>query len=368
MCEEIKQSIEKVVQNPRIAVISPKLALGYATSENQEAEYETEVEKLVQFIHVDLIARKKQIQAENLCKLLRPLQEKLIHQLKTKQVSLNYSTAELDAKLEDTQAQIDHLQRLTLQYRKDIEKAEELILDDIKFDQESLIDAIAVKAANDEDFSGDIQDFSDKVSSIFERRYRNLEIPTNAGSERLGSIIDNKLSPAISSINQTMDMVANLVTVVVSIYLIPGKTALDAAGAGAVLAQEASKSAMKAAAGKAALLAAKGAILKGMAFLVHVLGKLNPVEGIKDLAKMPVLKAMLKSKLNKITLSLLNHVFDNLRDELEVHILETYTRPIEQHNETLKNIKRDINAGFEDMDRLRESIKDDIQSLMTNDC
>lgn len=365
---QIRESLQKVIPNPRIAVLSPNLILESAINGDWDAYNDSGIGNLIDFIKVYLPTRRDQIKAEKLCKHLLALKETVISQLEIKLVSLDYSTSDLDSEIEKAQEQIDSLRRKISQYKREVEKAEDKIIDQIRFEEESLVDAIALKASKDLEFQDDINSFSLFVKDTIIRNYSKIDIPTGTDKVNLGNIINNKLSPSITNIKSCMDLAANALTILATIF-IPGKTIADAVGTGAVLAEKAGKQAGKEIAEKAAKQALRKAkLLKTLSFVGKLIDQINPIENAKDLLEIPVLKAKIKSELGKTMGQLLQNIFDIIQDNLDVYIDENYTQPIRQHSETLNRVKKEKTNRIEDLDSMRQRIKADIQRLKENDC
>ena len=374
---QIKESLGKVIPNPRIVALSPNQVLDLAINSDLDAYNESGIGDLINFIKVDLPARRDQIMNEKLCKHLRDIKETVISQLEVKRASLDYSTSDLDKEIGNTQEQIDGLKRKISQCNSEVEKAEGRIMDQIRIEQESLVDAIAYKASQDLEFADDIKSFSESVKEIIIRNYSKIDIPTGTDKVNFGDILNNTLSPLVATLKLSMDLAANAMTMVLAALIIPGKTAADAAGAAVVAAEEVGKDAAqksanetgKALAEQAGKVAAKkGALLKILGFVGKVIDQINPIENIKDLITLPLLKAKVKSKLNNTMNQVLHNIFNTIRDNLDIYIDENFTKPIRQHNETVNKVRKDKTSRLEDLDSIREQIKVDVRRLKDNNC
>lgn len=374
---QIRESLYKVIPNARVVALSPNQILEFAINNDMDAYQESGIGNLIDFIKVDLPARRDQIMNEKLCKHLRTLKVTVISQLEAKRASLDYSTSDLDKEIENNQAQIDGLKRKISQCTSEVEKSENRIMDQIRIEQESLVDAIAYKASQDMEFAHDIDSFSESVKEIIVMNYSKIDIPTGTDKVNFGDIINNKISPLVASMKRAMDLAANAITMAVAALIIPGKTAADAAGAAVVVAEEAGKDvAQKSAhetgkvlaeqAGKVA--AKKGTLLKILGFVSKVIDDINPIENIKDLVALPLLKVKVKSNLNNTMNQVLNSIFEIIRDNLEAYIDENFTKPIRQHSETLNRVRKDKTSRIKDLDSMRGLIKADVQRLKNNDC
>lgn len=366
---QIKKTLDKVIPNARIAALSPNQILEYAINDDLDSYEKSGIGKLVDFISDELPAMMDKIQDEKLCKHLIALKETLIGQLDAKRTTLDYSTTDLDKEIEKVQEQIGELKRKISILKKDVDDAEDKIRTRISQEQDNLVDAIAVKAEEDLDYTADIIDFSETVKDIIKVNYSRINIPNETAHVKFEDIVKNKLDPMISGINQAMDLAANIITMAVTALIIPGKTALDAVGAGTVAVQEAGKKAGKKTAGALAKQAARKAnFLKFLGFVGKVIDQINPIENLKDIIKLPILKAKVKSKLNLTLNQLLASIFDIIHENLEYYIEETYNKPMMQYYETLNKTRREKAGHIEELDRMRERIKVDVQRLRDNNC
>lgn len=366
--KQIQESLKNVIPNARVVALSPKQILEYATNNDMDSYYESGIGTLIDFIKVYLPDKREHIMNEKLCKHLRALKEPIISQLEAKRVSLDYSTTDLDKEIEKAQDQIENLKRKISQFNSEVEKTENRIMDQIRIEQELLVDAIAYKASNDMEFTDDINSFSESVKGIIINNYSNIDIPTVSDKVRLGDIINSKLSPEVNNIKRCMDLSANVITTIATVF-IPGKTAADATGAAAVAAKEIGEQAGKEVAEKVAKQAVRKAkLLKVLAFVGKVIDEINPIENVKDLIEFPLLKARIKSKLCETMRQVLESIFNIIHNNISVYIDENFTKNIRQHSETLNRIRKVKSERIEDLDNVRGRIKIDIQRLKDNNC
>jgi len=366
---QIKESIEKVVPQTRIVALSPKQILDHAVNNDYDSYNQSGIGELLKFIQVELPARKVEVMDDKLCKHLTGLKETVIKQLEAKRISLDYSTPELDKEIDLAQAQIDDLNRKLSQLDQDVQKAKESIQTQIKFKQEALVDAIAFKASQDQDFLADIQAFSESAKEIIVRNCSRIDIPSRTEHMNLGDIINHRLSPMISTIKQIMNLCANAITMVVTAMLIPGKTYLDASGAAAVATQVVGKEAAKEVAQKAAKHAlVKASFIKFVSYVGKVVDEINPIETVKDIVSLPILKATIKSKLQSVISQVIEQVFEIIQDNIDIYTKDNITDPIMQHKATLLKTRKDKAESAEEKESIFRVITEDIKLLNSNNC
>ncbi len=361
---KIRSSLEDAIPGARIVDLSPIAILDRALKGDLEAYHDSGIDSLIRYIKIELPEKKIKIADEKLCHQMRKFKEKVITQLEYKLSSLDYSTDDMDREIDNLKTQISELERTTKQYRKEMEKAQDRIRERIQAEKDALIDTIAFLAANDQDYTESINSFSSSVNEIIIRNLAKVNIPSHDSENSFSKVILAKIEANVAIVQRVADIVAKIATSLVTAWLIPGKTAVDAAGAAAVAAEVAVEAAEQAAKKAARAEAFK----KFLRFAGQFLDEINPINDVKDIGVNVALGIILKSRLGFAINQILDSVLQIVNDDLDRMIDESCNQPINQHKKTLDQIREKKSTMIDDIDTLKVRIIHDIRSLKDNGC
>jgi len=361
--EQIKKNLGNAIPSARILMISPNQILDHALQNRQDEYDKSNISSIIDFIKIEIPNLSKEIRDQKQCRALKEIKGLLINELKLRMTSLDYSFPELDQLIISAQTEIKAMQSSVSKLNNDYEDILSSITQLIDEELGGLIDIIAHKASKEEDYTGDIDAFADNVKEIINHGICKLNLPSGHGVNNLGELIDARVSPVIDRIISITNLIADAITVVISIFLIPGKTVIDAAGAGAVAAQ---KAAIAAQTGTEVIQ--KSIFIKLFGGLGKVLKAINPVEKLKDIIQDLILRKTIENELNSAMFKILNGVFDAIKNELDEYIELHFTNPISQRFETLKRTKETKEKEISNLDSIKAQIREQISSISINDC
>jgi len=361
--DQIKSTLSTVVPSALILMISPNVILDHALQNRTEEYDRSSIMSLINFIQTDIPKRNIEIREMKQCRVLKEIKQLLINDLKDKIASLDYSFPELDAQINATEEMIKELEKNRSKLNDDFDQIKSSITQQIYDEIDGLIDIIAFKVSKEMEYKDDIDTFAGNVRETILDGLSKLKLPEGRGFNNLGGLINARVSTMIEGIMIITNFIADAITIALLAILIPGKTALDAAGAGAVATQ------------KAATIAKTGTEVVKTSIFIKLLGglgkiikEINPIEKLKVTLTNPILKAKIERKMRSEMNKLLQSMFHTILKELDDYIELNYNNPLKQQLATLNTIRKMKESKITNLDSIKNDIREEIRSLSINDC
>jgi len=344
--EQFIQDLQNYVQSNGLHIknIADKVVL--VSTNNDLLEFKSVVKK-------HIFDKKEQLLKDKKDKELCKISTNLVELLKEYRDNLEIDFSDIEAKEQTIKDEKQDIENAKRDFANKIETTKTTLENDLKTIVSNRLTVL--RTINDaQEAQQHLQSMQEEIQLSVDnniKRFLDTDIALNLPSSMLVS-----LQTEITEILRYVDVGKMVGTFIVADLLIPGSGAVGAAeGTGAVAAREAAKTAAKTAtkvATKVAWLSTVGKIIK----------EINPVEHVGDFLQKSWIGSKLENSAMQITSNVLSNVFMAIEGETN-SMFEEYNNTLKAKQTLLQELYRQRDEKFNEFDRLKDDINQDIKSL-----
>ncbi len=344
--EQFIQDLQNYVQSNGLNIknIADKVVL--VSTNNDLLEFKSIVKKHIFDKKEQLLKEKKE---KELCKI----STNLVELLKEYRDNLEIDFSDIEAKEQTIKDEKQDIENAKRDFANKIETTKTTLENDLKTIISNRLTVL--RTINDtQEAQQHLQSMQEEIQLSVDnniKRFLDTDIALNLPSSMLVS-----LQTEITEILRYVDVGKTVGTFILADLLIPGSGAVGAAeGAGGVAAREVAKTTAKTAAKvatKVAWLSTVGKIMK----------EINPVEHVGDFLQKSWIGSKLENSAMQITSNVLSNVFMAIEGETN-SMFEEYNNTLKAKQTLLQELYRQRDEKFDEFDRIKDDINQDIKSL-----
>lgn len=363
----------KVTDTPRIILATAQKALNIRLGTDADGIESTGLTEIERIIKDEIPQFKTEIEDKKIMALYKSEAKKLIALLETKLNSLKWDKNEFDENINNFKSEIEGLERDLRNFNDKFKSIKEDCITRIQtIIRDEYIPTISNNIAHEKPIDTLVDSMLQEINQILEYSIKQIKnTKFTSLNANVSQIMQSLIETQTSMVKEITDLLGNIGTVVLAIFLTPAGSAAGAASKVVPTAAEGVAAGAVTAAEKAARLGSKassavgksGKILKIIGGIGKVVKEMNPIERCKRIVLPFITNPKLRDKMISSISLRLELIFSEIELILNEEIENKYVKPLKEKESLIEDERKKRDDRNRNIDNLRKTIKEDIELL-----